>query len=85
MWKQAERWGDPMAGRMIKDKEKKKKENKPKRLWTCAPAPNRYNIMPGWCWDGVDRSNGYEVKILTKSSDKVALQEKSYLWSVEDM
>ena len=48
-------------------------------------APNRFRIIPGYRWDGIDRGNKYEHKILTKSNDRTALKEDEYRWSVSDM
>ncbi|MEN2500202.1 MAG: bud site selection protein, partial [Marteilia pararefringens] len=39
---------------------------------------NRYNIMPGLRWDGVDRSNGFERKIIQIENQKKALEESKY-------
>ena len=46
---------------------------------------NRYAIKPGYRWDGVDRSNGFEVKWFDVQSTKKAGEEESYKYSVEDM
>lgn len=50
-----------------------------------APPPNRFNIMPGYRWDGVDRSNGFESKYFSSISNKKAVSADAYKWSVEDM
>jgi pre-mRNA-splicing factor CWC26 len=47
--------------------------------------PNRFGILPGYRWDGVDRGNMYEKKVLTRVNDRSALKEDEYKWSVSDM
>lgn len=46
---------------------------------------NRFSIRPGYRWDGVDRSNGYETKWFETQNKKKAVAEDAYKYSVEDM
>ncbi|XP_043532366.1 BUD13 homolog isoform X3 [Chiloscyllium plagiosum] len=78
--------GDPMAGLLGKKKEKEAKNKNARPVYSGpAPPPNRFNLQPGYRWDGVDRSNGFEQKRYARLADKKAVQEIAYKWSVEDM
>ncbi|XP_078389768.1 BUD13 homolog isoform X2 [Cetorhinus maximus] len=84
--REKERDGDPMAGLIRKKKEKEAKNKNEKPVYSGpAPPPNRFNLYPGYRWDGVDRSNGFEQKRYARLADKKAVQEIAYKWSVEDM
>lgn len=85
-----ERQDDPMLMEMRKRKEKLDKKLNPKakvypKYSGPPPPPNRFNIMPGYRWDGLNRSNGYEAKIFAKIANKEASQEEAYRWSTQDM
>ncbi|XP_072230660.1 BUD13 homolog [Leuresthes tenuis] len=85
MLREQERDGDPMAAMLRRKKGRNTKNQEKPRYQGPAPPPNRFNLQPGYRWDGVDRSNGFEQKRYTRIADKKAVQEAAYKWSVEDM
>lgn len=88
MLREQEREGDPMAAMLRRKKDRNSKAQGIKerpRYKGPMPPPNRFNLLPGYRWDGVDRSNGFEKKRYTRISEKQAVQEEAYKWSVEDM
>ncbi|KAJ3308967.1 bud site selection protein [Boothiomyces sp. JEL0838] len=72
------RWGDTMATAV------KKKKSKKYTYKGFAP-PNRFGILPGYRWDGVDRSNGWEVKVFQHFHDEKSHQAEYHRWATEDM
>ncbi|XP_017020310.1 BUD13 homolog [Drosophila kikkawai] len=78
---------DPMLEYMRqKRKKKEEKSNKPVMPKYEGSYPeNRFGIRPGYRWDGVDRSNGYEKRWFDKQNERKAVQDEAYKYSVEDM
>ncbi|XP_044730166.1 BUD13 homolog [Chrysoperla carnea] len=84
--KEQEREGDPMLEYIRKQNKTEKQDDKPsKPKYEGAFMPNRFGIPPGYRWDGVDRSNGYESNWFNVQNSKKVLQEEAYKWSTDDM
>ncbi|KAF9042639.1 hypothetical protein BDZ89DRAFT_1128545 [Hymenopellis radicata] len=80
--KAKELWNDPAAAFLTK---KKAKGPKLPQYNGPPPPPNRFGIRPGYRWDGVDRSNGFEKKFFQNQNAKKRRGLESYQWSAEDM
>ncbi|PFH59117.1 hypothetical protein XA68_12783 [Ophiocordyceps unilateralis] len=84
--KERQRWNDPMAQFLGDSKADGtgKKASKRHPVYTGAALPNRYGIRPGYRWDGVDRSNGFEgnrFKAINKRERNKAL---AYSWQMDE-
>jgi pre-mRNA-splicing factor CWC26 len=96
MFKERIHADDPMAKYMLEKKDKKEaklaKEAvaaggaplKP-RYKGPAPRPNRFNLLPGYRWDGRDRGTGWEEKVLGQAASKQRSKNAAFEWSVSDM
>ncbi|KAF9317599.1 hypothetical protein BG003_000605 [Podila horticola] len=82
--KDRERWNDP-AAKFLTGVKKSKKAAPKFPLYQGNFPPNRYNIRPGYRWDGVDRSNGFEKDYFLRMNTKQHNAREAHMWSTEDM
>ncbi|KAG0072916.1 Pre-mRNA-splicing factor cwc26 [Linnemannia elongata] len=82
--KERDRWNDPAA--MFLSGTKKSKRSAPKfPLYQGNFPSNRFNIRPGYRWDGVDRSTGFEKDYIQRMNTRKNNAAEAHMWSVEDM
>ena len=80
------RWNDPMM-QFLGDKSGSKgavsKAKKGHPTYNGPAPPNRYGIKPGYRWDGVDRSNGFESERFRALNRKEMRKNLEYSWQMD--
>jgi pre-mRNA-splicing factor CWC26 len=84
--KEKQRWNDPMMQFMTeRDVDKRqRKTSKGRPVYTGTASPNRYGIKPGYRWDGVDRSNGFEAERFKALNRKERNKNLEYAWQMDE-
>lgn len=83
--KDRERWNDPaMQFLSSKTSTKGGKSTRGKKTYVGAFEPNRYGIRPGYRWDGVDRSIGFEKKWFEARNRQQSIKDLQYAWQMDE-
>ncbi|KAK3182086.1 Pre-mRNA-splicing factor cwc26 [Lecanicillium sp. MT-2017a] len=85
--KEKQRWNDPMAQFMEtapKQSSTGKGRSKRRPVYNGAAPPNRYGIRPGYRWDGVDRSNGFEAERFKALNRRERNKGLDYAWQMDE-
>ncbi|CAD8052472.1 unnamed protein product [Paramecium sonneborni] len=81
-----QKFDDPMRQIIQEEDDKQITLKKSDFLLKCKfpPPINRFNILPGFRWDGVDRSNGYEMKLLNSINENKYKKLEKQLENMRD-
>lgn len=86
--KDRERWNDPAARFLSKSTGTSSKggtaAKSGKKAYVGAFEPNRYGIRPGFRWDGVDRSIGFEKKWFDARNQQQNIKDLKYAWQMDE-
>lgn len=80
--KQRQRWNDPAA--MFLTDKKEGRSVTGKLVYKGTAPPNRYGIRPGYRWDGVDRSNGWEAERFKALNRRTRNKELDFAWQTDE-
>lgn len=78
-----QRWDDP-AVQFLPPERRGAGVAGEKKVYQGSWAPNRYGIRPGYRWDGVDRSNGFENKWFAARNRKERNRNLEYEWQMDE-
>lgn len=84
--KEQERWNDPALAFLSRGTTTKgsKGTKGRKKTYTGAFEPNRYGIKPGYRWDGVDRSIGFEKRWFEARNQQQSIKDLQYAWQMDE-
>ncbi|SPO03194.1 related to Pre-mRNA-splicing factor CWC26 [Cephalotrichum gorgonifer] len=85
--KEQQRWNDPMM-QFLGDRRGQagtatSKAKKGRPSYNGPVPPNRYGIRPGYRWDGVDRSNGFESERFRALNRREMKKDLEYSWQMD--
>ena len=61
-----------------------KRKTKGRPVYQGAAPPNRYGIRPGYRWNGVDRSNGFEMERFKAINRVERNKTLDYNWQMDE-
>jgi pre-mRNA-splicing factor CWC26 len=86
MLKDTIRSDDPMADYISNKRAHSDRHRNQKPTYKGPPGPgNRFNIKPGYRWDGVDRGSDFEKRLMKSLNEKSATKADYAAWSAADM